>query len=218
MTKKAIFFTQRSGKVALMMKTHPFFAFLALFLLCLGLSVQPAQASDVGPHIKLSVGQKLSGHFMLQHESLAPSETTREPFSSSGHFVFAPGQQIVWSIEKPFPSDVTISEGKMSFGIGEHKMLDMKTGQLPFLANLESYIRLALNSDWSSLKNDFDIKTSGSNSSWTITVTPHDDAFATRPFEKMVARGGRFVESADVYSSKSIEHVTLTNQTISSAP
>jgi len=187
---------------------------IVLFLLCLGLRVLPALASEAGPHLHLVKGQKLTGDFVLTHQ-MAGVET---PMTSQGHFEIAPGEQIVWAVEKPMAMTATVRDGTLGMSIGQQQLFSIAPKQMPLMAELESDLVLAMNGEWSKLDKAFIVKRTGNANGWESTLVPRDTPDAPKPFQKLVARGSHFVESADVYFRKNTDHVTFSNQKVSAAP
>jgi len=171
----------------------------------------PAYAADVGPRVKLKAGQTLMGTFTQEH----PVQGYDQPIKTEGRFSISPGDMITWQIEKPMMTNTIINAKGLTQTIGDFPLLRIKPEQVPYLLELESDLLQALSGDWDGLRGKFNISASGSNEAWVATITPRQTPNTPKPFRKVIAKGGRYVESAEVIlPSGATDHLTFSDQFI----
>ena len=171
-----------------------------------------AFAADVGPKIKLKQGQTYMGRFVHDH----PIQGIQQPLHSEGRFTVTRGDAITWEIEKPMMTSTIITPKGLSQTLGEFPMLSIKPDRVPFIAVIERDLLWALAGDWDKLRKDFTISTSGTDEAWVATITPivkpNEKA---KPFQKIVAKGGRYVDSAEIIlPSGAVDTVSFSDQFI----
>jgi len=191
-----------------MKKSHPLLLVACVAALAASLPAPVFAALEVGPKIKLKAGQTLRGSFV--HEHLVKGFDA--PLRTSGTYTITPGDMITWEIEKPMATSTMITSKGLSQTIGNLPLLQIKPAQVPFLADLEKNLLWALDGEWDKLKPDFTITTKGTDQAWEVTITPKPKANAPKPFQKIVAHGGQYVEAADfVTQSGATDHVTFSD-------
>ncbi len=179
--------------------------------LALGLALAlPALAAEVGPRLNLKSGQILTGRFTHDH----PVQGFDAPFRTEGTFTLAPENGIVWAIERPMKTRTTIANGTLTQSVGQVALFKVTAAQQPVLADIEKKLLYALSGDWKKLEKDYIVTRSGDAQSWSATITPRETAGAPMPFQKIVARGGRFVDSAEVHLRSAVDRVTFSDQRI----
>ena len=172
--------------------------------------VSAAFAADVGPKIKLKPGQTYMGRFVHDH----PVQGVEQPLHSEGRFTITRGDMITWEIEKPMMTNTIITPKGLTQTLGDFPLLQVKPDRVPFLAELEKNLLWALSGDWDKLRENFEVTTSGTDQSWIVTITPiPKPAEKAKPFQKIVARGGKHVDSAQVVlPSGSVDTVSFSDQ------
>jgi len=169
----------------------------------------PIYAADVGPRVKLHDGQTLMGRFTHEH----PVKGYDKPIKTEGNFTIAPGDMITWQIEKPMMTNTIINAKGLTQTIGDFPLLQVKPQQVPYLRNLETDLLWALSGNWDKLRGNFQISTKGSDQAWVVTIQPLEKQGTAKPFQKIVARGGQYVESADVMlRGGAVDHLTFSEQ------
>ncbi len=176
--------------------------------LLLALLALPALAEGPGPHLRLKPGQALIGRFIHEH----PVKGFDQPMRTEGRFLLSPGKQIVWAIEKPMATTTTLSNGRLVQSVGNLALLEITSEQMPFLSEVEGQILAALSGDWKKLEKDFIVARKAEGEKWVVAITPRERKGAARPFQKIVARGGAFVEGADILLKDAVDHVVFLDQ------
>lgn len=180
--------------------------------LCIALwgGFRPALAAEAGPRLALAQGQSLTGHFIHEH----PVQGFTTPLRTEGHFSLQAGGPILWSIEKPMATTTAIDPSGMTQSVGNFPILKISAQQMPFLAEVGSKLVAALNGDWAKLADDYTVVKTGTPARWSVTLTPIEKTGAAKPFQKLVAHGGRFVESADIVLRTGTDKVIFSDQAI----
>lgn len=166
-----------------------------LLALCIALAGGAALAAEAGPRLGLTPGRTLTGRFVHEH----PVPGFDKPMRTEGRFILAPGQKMVWEIEKPMMTTTTVIKGEMVQSVGDFPLLRLTPAQIPFLAEAEEKLMLGLNGDWEKLEKDFSVTRKGNDKAWTVTLSPRPAPGKALPFQKIVTTGGRFPDKAVVY-------------------
>ena len=175
---------------------------------------QPASAAanEAGPNIKLKNGQTLSGRFVHEH----PVDGFDKPMRTEGRYTVDTNNRIVWAIEKPMMTTTTITNEGLTQSVGQYTLLKVSAQQMPFLAEMQQKLLWAVSGDWEKLKPDFILTHTGGPQAWEVTITPKENPQKRKPFSKLVARGSRYVERADiVLPSGTVDHVTFSDSAVS---
>lgn len=175
-------------------------------ILCLATLSFPAMAGKPGPRIALGEGKTLTGRFV--HER--PLEGLAQPLRMEGSFTVAGASGLTWAIEKPMATTTLLSNGVLTQKIGPYQILQITPSQMPFLAGAEEQIRAALSGNWEKLSRDYVVARKGDEKAWIATLTPR--VKKGKPFRKIVARGGLFVDSVEISLPKEIDRVLFSEQ------
>lgn len=167
----------------------------------------PALAAEAGPHLNLKPGHVLTGRFTYEH----PVQGLDQPLRSEGSFSIAPQERMIWAIEKPMATTTTITNGELVQTIGNFAVLKMTPKQMPFLSDVEDKLVRALNGDWQELEKEYILHRTGNEAAWSLTIKPRENDGNRKPFQKIIARGGRFVDSAEIYLRNAVDKVVFTD-------
>ncbi|MET1026307.1 MAG: LolA-related protein [Dongiaceae bacterium] len=154
-----------------------------------------AQADDLKVGQALTPGQVLRGQF-IQLRSL---EGFQAPLKSEGHFVVAAGRGLIWIVEKPFPTTTVITPAGLVQEARGNETLRLAASRIPFMSRLYDMLSGTMSGDWSQLKKDFTVASSGSEKNWQLRLTPaKSDNKAALPIQEMDVQGDSFVNSVDI--------------------
>ncbi len=195
-----------------MRMTQRFVCVSAVTALCsLFLGVMPAVAK-AGPQITLKENQSLTGRFVHDH----PVQGFDGPLRSEGRFSVSGKDKIVWAIEKPMATTTTLTPEGLTQSVGQFALLKLNRQQMPFLSEVQKNLLWALAGHWEKLKDDFTITSVESPAQrWTVTFVPKEKVGTRKPFQKIVAQGSRFVESAEILLQNGVtDHVSFSETTI----
>lgn len=196
------------------MKTHrlSLIAFCALTFTLAPLCAAQAAVAETGPRITLKPGQTLTGRFDHQH----PVEGFDKPLRTQGRFAVSPESKIIWTIEKPMMTTTTITSEGLTQSVGNFQLMKVNAQQVPFLATMQQKLLWAISGNWEKLEPDFIIERRGNQTAWEVTITPKNPDETRKAFRKIVARGGRFVEQANVeLPNGTVDLVTFSDSKIS---
>ncbi len=183
---------------------------VGLFVAAMALSPQ-AQALDCAPCINLKPGQMLSGRFIHAH----PVEGFDKPLQTEGRFTVDPNSKITWTIEKPMLTTTTITNDGLAQSVGNFQLLKVNAQQVPLLATLQQKLLWAISGNWTKLEPDYQIKRRGNASAWEVTLVPKNPEDAKKAFRQIVAKGGSFVDQADVMlPNGTVDHVAFSDMQI----
>jgi hypothetical protein len=167
----------------------------------------------MGP--SLSPGQTLHGRFVQERHLQGLAATLK----SSGSFVLAPGKGLIWRIEDPIQTTTVITPAGIRQIINGSEVQRIDAAKLPFIAHFYDMLNGALMGDWTAMRHDFAIKTTGARGAWRTVLTPlrPEDPIAGM-LASIVVSGGKMVDSVDINRTNGdSEHMAFLDQTVSSA-
>jgi len=129
----------------------------------------------------------LRGRFVEEHQM----NGGKNPMRSSGHFIVAPANGLIWSIEQPFPTSTIITpNGAVQDLGGVAVKLSVKN-----LHHLYNVVGGALAGDWYELEADYIITRGGNAQHWQMLMTPRPEGKSKLPYATITVSGSRFVEN-----------------------
>jgi hypothetical protein len=187
---------------------------MRLRLVILALALWPYAAGAVEAptgQVPVNGGEVLRGHFVDERQAQGVNGVMR----SSGHFVVAPAQGLIWGIEKPFPTTTIITP------VGAAQTLGGLAVKLPVrnLRHLYDMVGGALAGNWNALEADFSITQSGSAGHWQRVLTPRRADKSSLPYVTISVSGGRFVENIVMTRADGgSDAMSFTDEALSPAP
>jgi len=168
---------------------------IALFTLLIVAFPSLAKADDLKVGQPLAPGQVLRGQF-VQERSL---EGFKAPLKSEGRFVVAAGRGLIWIVEKPFPTTTVITPAGLVQEARGNETLRLAASRIPFMSRLYDMLSGTMSGDWSRMKEDFNVESSGSDKNWQLRLTPAKSGNnAALPIQEMDVQGDRFVNTVDI--------------------
>ncbi len=191
----------------LMLRQILFFLVLVLILIPF-----PALAIETPPgQTRIGAENVLRGNFV--HE--IGTKATQKPWRTTGHFVVAPAQGLIWSVEKPFPTQTIVTPAGAAQQIaGVNVTLPIRN-----LRSLYDVVSGALAGDWSKLEKGYLIKKNASGRRWTMLLTPRENAQLKLPYTQIEISGGPYVEK--IFLTKSdgnYDAIAFSEETLSVIP
>lgn len=187
-----------------------------LSLLCL----TSARAEDVQIGAPLKAGSVLRGHF-TQERSLQGFQAS---LKSEGSFVVAEGKGLIWKVEKPYATTTIITPAGLVQSAQGTETLRLPAARIPFIAKLYDMLSGTMTGDLSDLKQQFDVKMSGSAADWSLQLTPKSPQAGNAdpqnmPVQQLDIAGGQYVKSVDIHRQNG-DHdlLTFTGQSADGAP
>jgi len=187
------------------------FICLALFLTSLPSCAMAIEAPAGQVHIDAT--QILRGHFTEQRQS----DKDKEPLETSGHFVVAPANGLIWGIEVPFPTATIVTPNGVTQELGG---MAVKLPVKKNLRHLYDMIGGALAGNWNALESDFTITRSGNAKNWQMLLTARPNATPNKsPYSTITVSGSRFVENiVMVKANGATDSFNFSNATLSPLP
>jgi len=171
-------------------------------------------AADVSMGPTLAAGQTLHGRFVQERHLQGLASTLK----SSGSFLLAPGKGLIWRIEEPIQTITVITPAGIRQIINGNVVQHIEAARLPFIAHFYDMLNGALMGDWSAMRHDFAVKTTGDRGAWRTVLTPlrPDDPIAGI-LGSIVVSGGKMVDGVDINRPNGdSEHMAFIDQTVSS--
>lgn len=177
-------------------------------LICIG-------AADVSMGPTLTAGQTLHGRFVQQRHLQGLASTLK----SSGTFVLAPGKGLIWRIEDPIETITVITPAGVRQIVNGSEVQHVDSAKVPFVAHFYDMLNGGLMGDWTAMRHDFAVKTTGDRAAWRTVLTPlHPDDPIAGMLASIVITGGKMVDGVDINRTNGdSEHMAFLDQTVSSA-
>lgn len=140
---------------------------------------------------RIAPGQVLRGQFVQEREMQGFSA----PLKTTGDFVLAPGEGLIWQAKEPFAVTTVMTANGISQRNGDVQMLDLPASKAPFLAQLYDILGGALAGDPQALEQHFDVTRSDGPDGWRLALTPKPQgAGNAMPVKEIEIAGRRFVD------------------------
>lgn len=171
-------------------------------------------AQPIGP--SLTSDQSLHGRFEQTRNLKGISATLK----SSGSFVLVPYKGLVWRVEQPIQTTTVITRKGVRQIINGNDVQRIEAARVPLISHFYDMLGGALMGDWSAMRHDFAVKTTGDHHAWRTLLTPlHPDDPITGALSSIVITGGAMVDRVDISRANGdSEQLTFLEQKISSAP
>jgi hypothetical protein len=144
--------------------------------------------------LTLASGEVLRGRFTQQRFL----QGFNAPLASTGSFILAPGRGVVWRGETPFAVVTVMGPGGLVQRVAGGATTHYPASRLPAIARLYEIFGAALSGDWQKLTAVFDVRREGTESAWTVILTPLRSGDGGLPLQQVMVRGGRYVDSVEV--------------------
>jgi hypothetical protein len=143
--------------------------------------------------LALGKGEVLRGRFVQQRFL----QGFKAPLASTGSFILAPGQGLIWRGETPFALLTAMGPGGLVQRVVGGATTNYPASRLPLLAQLYDVFSAALEGDWGKLKGLFDVQRKGNSQDWQVILTPRKVG-AGMPLKDVAVQGDRYVNSVAV--------------------
>jgi hypothetical protein len=164
----------------------------------------------------LAAGQTLHGRFVEERHLKGLSSTLK----SEGSFVLAPGKGLIWRMEQPIQTLTVITPAAIRQIINGSEVQHIDAARVPFIAHFYDMLNGSLIGDWSAMRHDFVVKSTGDRQAWRTVLTPlqPDDPIAGM-LASIVISGGKMVDSVDINRTNGdSEHMAFLDQEVSNVP
>lgn len=183
------------------------FAIVALTPVCFAeLAMGPA----------LAAGQTLHGRFVQERHLKGLASTLK----SEGNFVLAPGKGLIWRVEQPIQTLTVITPAGIRQFINGNEVQHIDATRAPFIAHFYDMLNGSLMGDWSAMRHDFAVQTTGDRQAWRTVLMPlHSDDPIAGMLASIVVSGGKMVDGVDINRANGdSEHMAFLDQNVSSVP
>ena len=164
----------------------------------------------------LAPGQTLHGRFTSERHLKGLASALK----SEGNFILAPGKGLIWRIEQPIQTTTVITPAGIRQIINGNEVQHIDASRVPFISHFYDMLNGSLMGDWSAMRHDFAVHSTGDRNAWRTVLTPlrPDDPIAGM-LSSIVISGGKMVDSVDINRANGdSEHMAFLDQTVSSAP
>ena len=161
----------------------------------------------------LAPGQTLHGRFLQERHLQGLASTLK----SNGAFVLAPGRGLIWRIENPIQTITVITPLGIRQIINGNEVQHVDAAKVPYIAHFYDMLNGALMGDWTAMRHDFAVKTTGDRGAWRTVLTPlrPDDPIAGM-LASIVVTGGKMVDGVDINRTNGDwEHMAFLDQAVS---
>ena len=171
-----------------------------------------ATIQTMGP--TLAPGQTLSGRFVQERHLKGITSSLK----SEGNFVLAPGKGLIWRIEQPIQTVTVITPAGIRQIINGSEVQHIDSARVPFIGHFYDMLNGALTGDWSALRHDFAVKSTGDRKAWRTVLTPQRPGDPVAKFlASIVISGGKMVDHVDIHRANGdSEHMAFLDQAVSS--
>lgn len=170
----------------------------AVIFLFIFASLVFAQGTSQNPAFK-EVCKNISSH-KITKGSFVQTKVIRKikrEIKSSGTFVIAGEEGLLWNTLKPVKSSMAITKGGILQTNAKGKRTIVSSGENATFAQFSSLITSLFNGDVESLDKNFEIEFIGSAESWNVNLVPKDSS----------VKG--FIESIEMAGNKTIDSMVL---------
>ena len=166
----------------------------------------------IGP--SLAPGQTLHGRFEQARNLKGIASTLK----SDGTFVLAPGRGLIWRIEDPIQTTTVITPAGIRQIVNGSEVQRIEAAKVPFIAHFYDMLNGALMGDWTAMRHDFSVETTGNRDAWRTMLTPlrPNDPIAGM-LASIVITGGKMVDGVEIRRTNGdSERIAFLDQAVSS--
>lgn len=166
----------------------------------------------IGP--SLAPGQTLRGRFEQARNLKGITSTLK----SDGTFVLAPGRGLIWRVEDPIETTTVITPVGIRQIINGSEVQRIEAAKVPFIAHFYDMLNGALMGDWTAMRHDFSVETTGNRGAWHTLLTPlrPNDPIAGM-LASIVISGGKMVDGVEIRRTNGdSERIAFLDQAVSS--
>jgi len=157
----------------------------------------PARAADDLAVVKQRVAQVevLRGRFDQEKRITG----FRNPLRSQGRFVVSRQQGVIWTTEKPFPSEVVITRDRiLSRQRDGSQRVEVDGREQPALRSVNAMMFALVSGDVGALSSRFDTQAQAlPDNGWRLSLKPRSAALA-KAFARIVLSGDRYVREVRI--------------------
>jgi hypothetical protein len=166
----------------------------------------------IGP--SLAPGQTLHGGFEQARNLKGITSTLK----SDGTFVLAPSKGLIWRIQDPIQTTTVITPAGIRQIVNGSEVQRIEAAKVPFIAHFYDMLNGALMGDWTAMRHDFSVETTGNRDAWRTLLTPlHPNDPIAGMLASIVISGGKMVDSVEIRRTNGdSERIAFLDQAVSS--
>ncbi len=166
----------------------------------------------IGP--SLEQGQTLRGRFVQTRNLKGIASTLK----SDGTFVLAPGRGLIWRTEDPIHMITLISPAGIRQIVDGSEVQRIEAAKVPFIAHFYDMLNGALMGDWTAMRHDFSVETTGNRGAWRTLLTPLRPADPIAGIlASIILTGGKMVDDVEIRRTNGdSERIAFLDQAVSS--
>jgi hypothetical protein len=162
--------------------------------LALCLAAGSVRAAEMTPDT-LQAGEVLRGHFAQERQLAGFSR----PLKSSGSFVLAPGQGLIWRTEMPLVDTIVITPGGILQIVNGKEAMRLPASRLPVVGRFYDVLGGALTGNTGSLDSVFKVERQADAVQWHLTLRPaRADDPALGQIVAITVTGTHLVDSVEI--------------------
>lgn len=122
----------------------------------------------------------------------------KNPLRSQGQFVVARQHGVIWTTQRPFPSEVVVTADRiLSRQRDGTNRVELDARQQPAMRSVNAIMFALMSGDVQALSSQFNIKAQREGQGWRLQLTPKSSMLA-KAFQSLSLRGDRYVRQVEI--------------------
>lgn len=122
----------------------------------------------------------------------------KNPLRSQGQFVVARQHGVIWTTQRPFPSEVVVTADRiLSRQRDGTNRVELDARQQPAMRSVNAIMFALMSGDVQALSSQFNIKAQREGQGWQLQLTPKSSMLA-KAFQSLSLRGDRYVRQVEI--------------------
>lgn len=180
----------------------------------------PAVTISAAPDLASSVRERLQQPEWLRGEFTQTKKVPgfAKPLVSSGSFVAARGRGVLWRTQKPFASELRLTQHEIRASQGGQTSMRLDATREPAVRLITTLMFALLNGDVSSLAELFELGGSTQGAAWQLSLTPRRGPLQ-QVLKKVEVEGDGFVRRITLHEANGDESlIQIQNPRTEGAP
>ena len=122
----------------------------------------------------------------------------KNPLRSQGQFVVARQHGVIWTTQRPFPSEVVVTADRiLSRQRDGTNRVELDARQQPAMRSVNAIMFALMSGDVQALSSQFNIKAQREGPGWRLQLTPKS-AMLAKAFQSLSLQGDRYVRQVEI--------------------
>ena len=122
----------------------------------------------------------------------------KNPLRSQGQFVVARQHGVIWTTQRPFPSEVVVTADRiLSRQRDGTNRVELDARQQPAMRSVNAIMFALMSGDVQALSSQFNIKAQREGQGWRLQLTPKS-AMLAKAFQSLSLQGDRYVRQVEI--------------------